>query len=122
MDYINYYHIDVTRLNAAIINAHNILASYGLQIVDTPSIEVMREPVQNSTTVHGSWSESYATGLTFKCLSSERINNVTTIRTNKHIDFKLDHIDIDDDDLRSTSIVKLNFILNELTVNKPIKF
>jgi hypothetical protein len=122
MDYINYYHIDVTRLNAAIINAHNILASYGLQIVDTPSIEVMDEPVQNSTTVHGSWTEAYGTGLTFKCLSSERINNVTTIRTTRHIDFKLDHIDIDDDELTSTSIVKLNFILNELTINKPIKF
>ncbi len=121
MNTINYHHVDAKRLNAAIINAHNLLASKGLQIVDSPSIEVMKEPLTISSTVHGSWTEAYGTGLTFKCLASERINNITTIRTTRHIDFKLDHIDIDDE-LTSTSIVKLNFILNELTINKQIKF
>lgn len=121
MDYINYYHVDVTRLNAAIINAHNILASYGLQIVDTPSIEVMREPVQNSTTVHGSWSEAYGTGLTFKCLYNDHVNKITTLRTTHQIEFRLDHINTDDDPT-STSIVELNFVLNDLSINKQIKF
>ncbi len=121
MNIIDYHAIDAKKINSSIINVHNLLLSKGLQITQVPSIEVMLEPVSRSSTVHGAWKNGDVTGLTFKCLYNDHVNKITTLRTTHQIEFRLDHINTDDDPT-STSIVELNFVLNDLSINKQIKF